>query len=67
MVDRVTGGSPAARAGLRKRDLILKVDGRDVVDADALERYVAGRPLGSIVTLSLLRDNVPQRIDVRLK
>ena len=67
MVDRVTGGSPAARAGLRKRDLILKVDGRDVVDANALERYVAGRPLGSIVTLSLLRDNVPQRIDVRLK
>ena len=67
MVDRVIGGSPAARAGLRKRDLILKVDGRDVLDAGELERYVASRPLGSIVTLSLLRDNVPQRIDVRLK
>ena len=67
MVDRVIGGSPAARAGVRKRDLILKIDGRDVIDADALERYVASRPLGSTVTLSLLRDNVPQRIDVRLK
>ncbi len=67
MVDRVIGGSPAARAGIRKRDLILKIDGRDVVDAGALERYVAARPLGSTVTLSLLRDNVPQRIDVRLK
>ena len=67
MVDRVIGGSPAARAGLRKRDLILKVDGRDVLDAGELERYVASRPLGSIVTLSLLRDNAPQRIDVRLQ
>ncbi len=67
MVDRVLGGSPAARAGVRKRDLILKVDGRDVLDAESLERYVAARPLGSTVTLSLLRDNTPQRIDVRLK
>ncbi len=67
MVDRVIGGSPAARAGVRKRDLILKVDGRDVLDAEALERYVASRPVGSTVTLSLLRDNAPQRIDVRLK
>ncbi len=67
MVDRVIGSTPAARAGLRKRDLILKVDGRDVIDAGDLERYVASRPPGSIVTLSLLRDNAPQRIDVRLR
>ncbi len=66
MVDRVEGGSPAARAGVRKRDLILKIDGRDIVDADELNRYIASRPPGSTVTLSLLRDNVPQRIDVRL-
>ncbi len=67
MVDRVNAGSPAARAGVRKNDLILKVDGRDVIDAEALERYVASRPPGGTVTLSLLRDNVPQRIDVRLQ
>ncbi len=67
MVERVRAGSPAARAGVRKNDLILKIDGRDVVDAEGLERYVASRPLGSTVTLSLLRNNVPQRIDVRLR
>ena len=66
MVERVQAGGAAARAGVRKNDLILKVDGRDVVDAGALERYVASRPRGSTVTLSLLRNNVPQRIDVRL-
>ncbi len=67
MVERVGASSPAGRAGVRKNDLILKVDGRDVVDADALEAYVASRPPGSTVTLSLLRNNVPQRIDVRLQ
>ncbi len=66
MVEMVEAGSPAARAGLRKNDLILKVDGRDVANADELKRYVASRPPGSTVTLSLLRANVPQRVDVRL-
>ena len=31
-----------------------------------LERYVASREIGSTVVLSLLRANVPQRVDVRL-
>ena len=66
MVERVVSGGAADRAGVRKSDLILKIDGRDVSDAAALERYVASRPPGSTVTLSLLRDNVPKRIDVRL-
>ncbi len=66
MVDNVESAGPADRAGVRKRDLILKIDGHDVTDAEELNRYVASRPLGSTVTLSLLRDNIPQRIDVRL-
>ncbi|MCP3960119.1 MAG: tetratricopeptide repeat protein [bacterium] len=66
MVERVEPGGPASRAGLQKNDLILKADGRDVTDADALRRYVASKRTGSTVTLSLLRANVPMRVDVRL-
>ncbi len=66
MVERVEVGGAAGRAGLEKNDLILKVDGRDVVSVDQLNSYVASRPRGSRVTLSLLRANIPQRIDVRL-
>ena len=66
MIERVEPGGPASRAGLQKNDLILKADGRDVVDADALKKYVAAKRAGSTVTLSLLRANVPMRIDVRL-
>ena len=66
MVERVEAGGPAARSGLAKNDLILKIDGRDVTDAEALRRYVASRPIGSSVTLSLLRANAPVRVDVRL-
>ena len=66
MVERVEAGSPARRAGIRKNDLILKVDGRDVTDAEELERYVASREIGSTVTLSLLRADALLRADVRL-
>ena len=66
MVERVEVGGPAGRAGILKNDLILKVDGRDVTDVDELERYVASRKIGTTITLSLLRANVPQRVDVRL-
>lgn len=66
MVERVETGGAAGRAGIEKNDLILKVDGRDVVSVEQLNGYVASRPIGSRVTLSLLRDNAPQRIDVRL-
>ncbi|MEM7353628.1 MAG: tetratricopeptide repeat protein, partial [Acidobacteriota bacterium] len=66
MVERVEAGGPAGRAGLEKNDLILRIDGREVANAEALQRYVATRPIGSRITLSLLRANVPVRIDVRL-
>lgn len=67
MIEWVEAGSPASRAGLRSNDLILKVDGRDVANVEQLQRHVASRPLGSRITLSLLRDNRPHRVDVQLE
>ena len=67
LVERVQLDGAAARAGLSKNDLILKIDGRDVVDVDELRTYVAARPRGSVVVLDLLRSNVPRRIEVVLR
>jgi serine protease Do len=52
-VDRVRPGSPADRAGLRKDDLILSVNGKTVPDADTckarLERLEQGEPIDLVI------------------
>lgn len=62
MVEGVRADSVAERGGLRSGDLILKVDGQDVLGPEELESYVAERPHGSQVTVDFLRANVPQRL-----
>ena len=46
---------PAARGGVQEGDLIVAVNGRDVTSIDDLHRLLAEWPLGSPVTLSVLR------------
>ncbi len=58
---------PPPSGGVRKNDLILKVDGRDVTGVDQLKAYVAARPRGSRLSLTILRSNVPTRVDVTLE
>ena len=48
--------SPADRAGLRKGDILLAVDGYRMRNIEELSRYMRSRVPGSTVTLSLLRD-----------
>lgn len=66
MVEAVVAGTLASRADLRPDDLILKVDGRDVSSPEELERYVRETGKKSVV-LDLLRDNRPQRVELRLE
>jgi serine protease Do/serine protease DegQ len=53
LVSRVARGSPAARAGLRRGDIILGVDGRPVRSLEELEEAAPRRP--GRVALNLLR------------
>ena len=67
MVEAVNSGGVAERGGLRSGDLILKVDGQDVLSTDQLRAYVATKARGSELTLDLLRANVPQRLVLTLQ
>lgn len=67
MVEAVKSGSVAERGGLSSGDLILKVDGQDVLSADQLRNYVATKDRGSQLTIDLLRANVPQRLVLSLE
>jgi Do/DeqQ family serine protease len=55
-------GSPAAAAGLRQSDVILRYDGAGVEDYRHLQRLVAETGVGKAVTLEVLRDK--KRIQV---
>jgi serine protease Do len=48
-------GGPAERAGLRRGDVVLGIEGREVNDNDALRFRIATQPIGQNVRLTVWR------------
>src|SRR5262245_37612444 len=65
LVQDVSGGDPAGRAGLRPYDVIVRIDDVDVGNEDQLIREVAGRSPGSPVRIRFLREGREQTVTVR--
>jgi serine protease Do len=66
LVQDVTIGSPGARAGLRPYDLIVAVDGKQVVRNDELIQLVAARQPGTSAMLQIVRDGRALNVPVKL-
>jgi Do/DeqQ family serine protease len=66
LVSAVTPDSPADRAGVRRGDLILQIDGREVEDSNGLRNQVSRLQPGTSVNLTLLRDGQQRRVSARL-
>lgn len=64
LVASVTPDSPAAKAGLKRGDVVTGFDGRDVADMHELPRLVAAVRAGSEVELTILRDGKEIERDV---
>jgi WD40 repeat protein len=60
LVTRVLAASPAALAGLRAGDIILRADEQEVNGEDQLAAYLASRTAGATVSLSFLRAGLAQ-------
>jgi len=56
VITRITPGGPAAAAGLRPGDIVLKFAGRDVADSRSLTRMVGEAQVGSQAALEIIRD-----------
>ena len=65
-VDSVYPETPAERVGLRSGDVITLIGGRAPHDAEELQRRIIGAPIGSTLTLTVLRDGHEQEAQVRV-
>jgi Do/DeqQ family serine protease len=66
MVAEVAPGSPADKAGLRRGDIIIAVDGRPIVSAGQLRARVGLIPVGQSVELEVLRDGNRVKLNARV-
>jgi serine protease Do len=66
LVNSVTPGGPAERAGIHRGDVILAINGEPVHDTNSLRNRVASTKPGSEVTLTILRDGSEQQVRVTL-
>jgi len=64
LVGDVAPESPAARAGLRRGDVITAVDGKPVDDVGRFRNLVASTEPGTALKLTVLRDGREQTVDV---
>jgi serine protease Do len=66
MIQDVTPGSPADRAGLHSYDIIISVEGRHVSNNEEVIRDISARQPGSIARLEIVRDGRTQSAQVKL-
>jgi serine protease Do len=66
LVNGVTEGSPAQKAGLKEEDVIVGMDGEKIGSSTALLRLVALKRPESTVVLAVLRGGKPLEVKVRL-
>lgn len=56
LVSNVAAGSPAERAGIRARDVIVDYAGKPIKESSELPLMVARTPVGSRINITVLRD-----------
>jgi len=64
--ETIVRGSPAAQAGVKPGDILVKFDGKGVKDADDFRFQVASTPVRKSIQLDLIRDGHPLNIPVTI-
>jgi predicted metalloprotease with PDZ domain len=66
LVSEVVAGSPAEKAGLKKNDILTKIDGKAVKGEESIAKFMASAKAGQEATLTVLRKSKEQTIKVTI-
>ena len=66
MVSAVADNGPAAKAGIRRGDVIVAFNGQPVSDGNTLRNQIASTPPRTQVQITVVRDKREQQIPVTL-
>lgn len=63
----VIPNSPAEKAGIKEKDIILEVDNQKVTPQNSLAYIITNKQVGSVINLKILRENKIITLQVRLE
>lgn len=66
LVAEVKPGSPAEQAGLKKNDILTKIDGKAVKGEESLAAFMSAAKIGQETTLSVLRKSKELKLKVTI-
>ena len=66
LINNVDPGSPADKAGLKRYDVIIEIDGEPIEDGDDLQFKIAEVKPGTKVDLTIIRDGKQKTIPVKI-
>ena len=66
LISKVIEDSPAAKAGLKQGDIVLKADGKPVGKVNEFRNGIAMTAPGTVVRLDILRNGKPEQIKVTI-
>ena len=66
LVADVTAGGPADKAGIKRGDVIVSFDGREIKEMNDLPFVVASTPVEKTVTVEVLRKNKKEALQVKV-
>jgi serine protease Do len=64
LVGDVTAQGPAQKAGIKRGDVIIGYDGKEVDESTSLPGLVAGTPVGKTVAVEVIRDGKAKKLNV---
>jgi type II secretory pathway component PulC len=64
LVAEVVDGGPAQKAGLKKNDILVKIDGKDVKGEESLAAFIKTAKPGQEATLTVIRKAKEQAVKV---
>ena len=66
LVNRVEEGSPAAKAGIKRGDVIVRLDGEEIEDSAELVREMREKKPATTVKIAAVREGTRHNFDVKL-